>query len=194
MIHASTWALPVNYDHLIPSLKAYTSIKPTIRTLQTAKTTQQNEKCFIRRMPQELIDHIISYLMAGELGEQDRKWAKLVECRRGRCSRHDHIRASEREDVLQEAADQHGYYVDDSESTFMEAVEEYLAFQYDESVFHDGHYKSIRKYYKYSVVEDEGHLDVTTKRNAMIVAFIEVGSFVAINRQNFSICDSADSW
>jgi hypothetical protein len=133
-VRALTWAVPVDYDRLVPALKAYATIKPSIEPILASNKLPQTQECFISKLPQELVDKINAYVMSKELKKQYMKWTKLEACYNGSCNRTDHLSEDEWEQLADEVADEHEVFRDDHDSAIRELVQEKVAWNYEDIV------------------------------------------------------------
>lgn len=80
-----TWATPVNYDDLVPALKAYKQVQPSITALLLCNRFGKGEHCSINSLPRELIDMVIKTLIKEELEKQHEEWQLTKACYIGTC-------------------------------------------------------------------------------------------------------------
>lgn len=64
-----TWAIPLNYDELIPKLRAYAKIKPVADELR--RCIQSTEKAPITTLPTEVVDIVVQNLLADTTNNEE---------------------------------------------------------------------------------------------------------------------------
>lgn len=100
-----TWAIPVNIAELGGSLEAYIRFKPCITALRLCNRYGQGPNVTVPKLPQELIDHIIGYIIFPTRAECTDEWEKRQRCSEYRCSPRDDFDMDELKEIWEEAVE-----------------------------------------------------------------------------------------
>lgn len=95
-----TWAVPLNYDELVPSLRAYTKIKPAQDELRRCNRSTENVP--VAKLPAEIIDMIVQLLMNDASYAESKPWHVLRRCYQGDCDYFDHMSSEQKRKVKDE--------------------------------------------------------------------------------------------
>jgi hypothetical protein len=94
-----TWAIPIDITVFGPHLQAYLTLKPLLTSIRLCHRFGQGPEAHITKLPIELFDEIIEYLISFERSRiaLDGQWKYLFRCFESRCSPTDHFDANELE-------------------------------------------------------------------------------------------------
>jgi hypothetical protein len=95
---ALTWAIPVDVVKLGASLQAYHSLKPIISYFRLCNRFGQGPNVFLTRLPQELVDMVLEYIIIPTRRVEEVEWNKIKVCAESRCAQRDHFTAEEIEE------------------------------------------------------------------------------------------------
>lgn len=159
--------MPVDYDKLIPSLRAYSIIKSKMNALRS-----------ISALPQELYDQIRDSMkdeMVKEKKKQNDHWSNLGRCYRGDCHyRYRHMESLELLSAMEDCAYDTGFYMNRHDSAFMEMVEERLCMDCDEWGLAEVHDEREAAYQQYVPINAPVGFARVDNSAAEIEAFKEV--------------------
>jgi hypothetical protein len=99
---ALTWAIPVDVAKLGASLQAYHSLKPIITHFRLCNRFGQGPDVFLTRLPQELVDMVLEFLIIPARQVQEVEWNLVKGCAEHRCDPRDHYTEMEIEDIKDE--------------------------------------------------------------------------------------------
>ncbi|KIW06008.1 uncharacterized protein PV09_03189 [Verruconis gallopava] len=144
----STFALPVDYDELVPALKAYAIVRQNVTNMFPTDHLKRADY-FHGIWTAQMFDEVVEQ-MSLQIKIQTKEWNRFKMCKDGKCDRLFHLDEAEQERIRADVANTLGVPYNERDPGFLQLVEQHMD-AYDPNQLMELHQLNVHSYYDYAV-------------------------------------------